>query len=487
MKEELRIHSFIHFKGEIKTCLECYQIFKTSRLLKIHMEKHNTKKSFQCMTCGDLFTFQTGLAKHIRMNRCKGPKTKDDSNEEARNYEVETAKLLLKELTKNRKKSKTPKETSKQNRGQNKDQLDVQNDSIPRLEIESLFDNSEVEVKAADKPEEPELKETRKIRKAKNLITPTVEQRSSRPRLVYTCDYCGEKIKFKKKFIEHLKIHKSRYKCSDCESAFKSNRQLAKHSMDVHGVNIKLMPFSCDVCDRRFDMRCSLQAHQLSHDDNARIHICKVCSAGFKSVGNLHRHEVTHVETRDFHCPECTKSFKTKLALKIHKDSVHVDVKVFVNCPECNLIVLETTLKAHIKNQHTEEGRDKPFKCIDCEKTFRTEVHGLRHWSTVHDPKPLGVIYRCPECPEMEFYRQRDLKEHSFVHFDGFVFQCEVCLKKFTSKRLLSVHSAVHEEDDVRNFHCQVCEKAQFKTRGGLRKHMINIHRNQQQVIEVDA
>lgn len=497
MKEELRIHSFIHFKGEIKTCLECYQIFKTSRLLNIHMEKHNTKKSFACTSCGDLFTFQTGLAKHIRMNRCKGPKSTEIRNEQAKNDEVEIAKNLLKQLSKNRKRTKPSKtssipsnssEPSAPKKPREKKEVINSKPQDKMFRVSETVSNSlevKVEVEVDINPVNLELKESRKIRKARNLDT-SIALRPSRARLVYTCDFCGAKIKFKKKITEHLKNHhQNRYKCSECESAFKRHRQLVKHSIDVHGVEIQLNLFSCDVCDRKFDMKSKLETHKLSHDDNARNHICVTCNAAFKSVGNLHRHEATHVETKDFKCPDCPKSFKTKISLKVHKETVHVDVKVFVQCPECNLIVLETTLRNHIKNQHTEEGRDKPFKCIDCDKLFRSETVGLRHWSAVHDPKPRGVIYRCPDCPE-QFIRQRDLKEHSFIHFDGAVFQCEVCQKKFTSKRLLNIHSAVHNEEIGRSFSCKVCDKVQFKTRGGLRKHMRNIHSNLQHV-GVDA
>lgn len=47
------------------------------------MQKHETQKSFQCTSCGDYFTFKTGLAKHIRLNRCRGSEIRVNANTQA--------------------------------------------------------------------------------------------------------------------------------------------------------------------------------------------------------------------------------------------------------------------------------------------------------------------------------------------------------------------------------------------------------------------
>lgn len=447
MKEELRIHSFIHFKGTIRMCLEdgCDQIFKTGRLLRIHMQKHEVKKSFQCPTCGEYFTFNTGLAKHIRLNRCKGPVETSDKSRDDLNLEI--AMRQLEEITNSKKQGDEVKKEAKIESDHKYENTPHENDSDVDFE-ENL---PQVELKQP----------------------PLIKSRAGRSHLVYTCDYCGKSIKYKKNIEEHMKIHKSRghYQCKVCMIEFKSRKALVDHSLSEHQVKLQVVKGEhiCNICGRQFDNRSSYLAHKLCHDESARNHVCNVCSAAFKTLGNLRRHEATHTETRNYHCHDCQKSFKTKLALKVHRESVHAPLKIFVNCPVCEAIVQEKTLKSHMKTKHTAEGQQKPFMCTVCNATFRTEKIGERHYEHVHERKRLGTTYRCPECPELEFYRQSELKEHSFEHFNGIIYQCD-CQKMFKTKRLLIAHQRVHLEVPV-SFDCKHCKISPFKTRGGLRKH----------------
>ncbi|CRL07690.1 CLUMA_CG020647, isoform A [Clunio marinus] len=477
MKEELRIHSFIHFDGEIKTCHECDQIFKNNRLLKIHMQKHQSEKSFQCETCGDYFTFKTGLAKHIRMNRCKGPKLKAESDETKELDQVDIAEIAKNQLNQVTAPSrKYP---------QKEDTIDLLKDiksgkEESESETEDLFgkffDDVKDENEIENEPNEKSLK-TRWIRKRKS--PQSIKLRNGRPHLIYICDFCGEKVKFKKEILKHMKLHSifQKYKCKECPEAFKSRRKLFEHSIDIHEVKPQVLveAYTCELCNRKFDIKSKYETHKLSHDDNARKYICSICNAGFKSVGNLRRHEAIHALTKDFHCSKCSKSFKTILSLKIHNESKHGVVKIYVNCPFCKIILAEKNLKQHIKNMHTEEGQEKPFSCFICMKTFKTEKLGQRHYESVHEPKNQGIAYLCSECPELQFYRQRDLKMHSFMHYNGTIYQCDICMKMFKSKRLLTLHQSTHKEEV--KYSCKECN-LEYKTRSGLRKHVVKLHEN---------
>lgn len=471
MKEDLRIHSFIHFNGEIKTCLECEQIFKTNRLLKIHMQKHE-EKQFQCPTCLDYFTFKTGLAKHIRMNRCRGP-NKQQGPETIDFEMVKIATKQLEEVTNPSRKfpTKSEKISVMQDVKEESEESEVD-------DFHTYFPPNEVKVEKSE-IEEPETAtlENRKERKIR-VILKQFKHRPGRPHLEYTCDYCGETVKYKKNMELHLKNHtiNHKYKCRDCADSFKSRRKLVDHSLEVHGFKPQVVRalFTCDVCDRKFDVKSIFEVHKLSHDETARHHICKVCSKAFKSIGNLRRHEAIHAPTKDFQCSDCAKSFRTKLALKIHSEAVHAEMKVFVSCSVCSAIIQEKHLRIHMRNLHTDEGQEKPFSCTICLKTFKTEKLGQRHYESVHDPTDKGVTYPCPDC-NLLFYRQRDLKDHSFTHYSGIIFQCHHCLKMFKNKRLLMIHGSIHEEENRGTFPCQHCTM-NFKTRGGRRKHTVKLH-----------
>lgn len=75
-REDLRVHSFDHYSGEIHTCAEenCRKFFKTNASLKLHLRSHSDEKLYQCLECEKKFVQSSGLRKH--MKRCKGADAK---------------------------------------------------------------------------------------------------------------------------------------------------------------------------------------------------------------------------------------------------------------------------------------------------------------------------------------------------------------------------------------------------------------------------
>jgi stress-induced morphogen len=241
----------------------------------------------------------------------------------------------------------------------------------------------------------------------------------------------------------------------------------------------------CFWCDERFSSKKNIENHMKKvHMQSismavSNVHACTHCNSKFKSIGNLHRHQVVHVDTRDYVCHICAKGFKLKSALKYHQDTVHAPIKVYVNCPYCKTIVLEKSLKTHIHNKHTTDGKQKLFECNLCDKMFKNTSQLKRHEQSLHNPINRGVSYACNEC-DITFDRQRDLKQHSFMHFDGTYHECKECCRKFKSRRALTIHlgSAMHNSSS--NFPCELCD-AVFRTVGGRRKHLTCAHESNQQ------
>lgn len=103
MRDDLMSHKILtHYTGNIHACGECGKSFKKKSLLDIHMSTHK-EKSIQCESCKMMFTFMSGLNKHRKLGRCKGPqmeKTKHTPEEVAR-----IAKEQLDEITVNPKKA----------------------------------------------------------------------------------------------------------------------------------------------------------------------------------------------------------------------------------------------------------------------------------------------------------------------------------------------------------------------------------------------
>lgn len=343
-------------------------------------------------------------------------------------------------------------------------------------DVAQLAMNQLIEISKVDPRLKKKVKKVVKSVKVEEVIKPEIVK-PKRSHLIYTCDKCGEQMKYRKKIELHMreKHLNQKYQCKHCKDAFKSRQKYLDHLLTSHGLKSRIAKeiYSCDKCSRKFDVKSIFEAHLVSHYD-IRPQICSACGMSFKSVSNLRRHESSvHAKSRDEICEICQKGFKTKMSLKIHQQTVHVDIKVYVNCFHCSSIMLEKNLKAHLHNIHSEEGQIKNFECENCQKLFKNEYLLRRHYESIHQPVDRGVTYKCNIC-DYTTTRQRELKNHELnEHFEGTIHACE-CGKRFKNRKLLMIHMSSHNSVD---YQCNYCEIS-YKTRSGLRKHIIKNHQN---------
>lgn len=101
LREDLMSHRLLtHYSGAIHTCQECGKFFKKKSLLDLHMHSHR-EKSIQCEVCKLMFTFTTGLAKHKKLGRCKGPATETLRDKLNKEEIAKIAKAQLLQITVN--------------------------------------------------------------------------------------------------------------------------------------------------------------------------------------------------------------------------------------------------------------------------------------------------------------------------------------------------------------------------------------------------
>ena len=63
---------------------------------------------------------------------------------------------------------------------------------------------------------------------------------------------------------------------------------------------------------------------------------------------------------------------------------------------------------SHNKNEHKKDKNTvMPFKCLQCEKTFRMKADLTLHVSIIHEQKSRKT---CPECSKLFF--ESDLQDH---------------------------------------------------------------------------
>lgn len=454
MREELRIHSFIHFNGEIHTCLDCHQIFKKKRHLIIHMKKHENA-NFCCQGCGQNFKYKSNLGKHLRAKRCKATLIEENAKLERVTPEAEAniAKNQLISMSAN---------LSKVGNLEN---------AKPSTKIEKFNSASRNVVRSKSR---------------KNLQIKSTKRNPRKVRIVrdstYICDLCGFCALYKSHMLSHIRSHISsnRHKCLECSETFNTLMKLQKHSLKVHGHGVigSIMyskeSSQCSICGQMFSKE-RMKYHMQHHYEE--MFQCDHCPKIFKKKTSLQRHfDCNHSTEKRFTCSTCGKSFAKNRILKQHQ-MIHIPMKLYIQCEICSKLMQVKSLRIHMETKHGDKYKEKPFIC-ECGKSFRYEKQLSKHNESVHVKIDRGINYPCPDC-DLIFNRRLELREHSFDHYSGKIFQCNQCEMKFKKRKLLTIHESVHKNV---SFQCDFCPMT-FQTKGGRRKHITKVHN--QQITEV--
>lgn len=129
-----------------------------------------------------------------------------------------------------------------------------------------------------------------------------------------------------------MKVEKSREKCKqnvlqrssrerkhicDCGKKFLSLANLRNHKQTVH---VAQRSFSCNHCSKAFKSLNNLHTHEVVHDEKS--YLCRFCDKTFARLQDVRIHEKIHFGQKDFSCSECNKSFSQQSNLLSHIKSV---------------------------------------------------------------------------------------------------------------------------------------------------------------------
>uniref|UniRef100_A0A0N5AYG3 Zinc finger protein n=1 Tax=Syphacia muris TaxID=451379 RepID=A0A0N5AYG3_9BILA len=206
---------------------------------------------------------------------------------------------------------------------------------------------------------------------------------------------------------------------------------------------------------------------------------CSMCSKRFLHLSHLQRHQLSHLNVREYECPMCSKAFVQKVHLDAHLKWTHHSTTAVTCSPSssnsstltvkpsltCKICKVEFRSKWHL-NRHNQR-RHLFIECDLCNEVFESVEMARAHKAT-HDIEKSLVCKTCLR----RFSRLCDLRTHEFVHSRQGTFLCVVCNSVFIQRTQLIRHlKCCHQYQ--RN--CDVCAE-KFTAIEQFVSHMQIIH-----------
>lgn len=188
--------------------------------------------------------------------------------------------------------------------------------------------------------------------------------------------------------------------------------------------------FRCNLCDTAFHTQYKLNTHMRIHS-GVRPYVCDVCGRSFIQGSNLKAHKRVHTGERPYSCEECGKTFKASSHLVGHK-RIHTGEKPYI-CGFCEEGFYTST---YLKNHISKHKGAKPYECKFCGETHATQYDLNMHKQTHTGDKP----YKCRDC-DLYYATYKDYRLHKKkMHGRAKKFKCLICDKKFKSPGFVAKH-----------------------------------------------
>ena len=131
------------------------------------------------------------------------------------------------------------------------------------------------------------------------------------------------------------------------------------------------------------NLRISIDKQQTQDKMETRFE-CNICGKSFASGDSLRNHNYSmHEVKRDLQCGECHKLFSHQSIFKTHFKNVHEAIKTMHKCDVCDTsLSSKMSLRDHINSLHLEK---KDFQCGECGKLFTHQKLLKTHFQSSSD------------------------------------------------------------------------------------------------------
>nr|XP_006825860.1 PREDICTED: zinc finger protein ZFAT-like [Saccoglossus kowalevskii] len=212
--------------------------------------------------------------------------------------------------------------------------------------------------------------------------------------------------------------------------------------------NPVLRVFTCPHCNKLFKYRHALAVHILIHKD-IKPFKCNRCNYASNSSGNLNVHMRKHTGEK-FRCSKCDFTCINKGHLKVHMAKHGTDR---YECELCGKKVHHPTeLVKHIKYKHDIDRDNKAKEYFERKKM---ESRSGRR----------ALLYQCNIC-ERKFKTKRDHDMHLYLHTNEKPYKCELCEYSTARKPYMKVHVKKH----------RIVYKCCFCNESFISSHRLSVH-----------
>ncbi|XP_041983781.1 zinc finger protein 771-like [Aricia agestis] len=195
----------------------------------------------------------------------------------------------------------------------------------------------------------------------------------------------------------------SPFPCLVCGMGFESNKELTAHTNVAH---IKLKPYQCSICSKRFTQQGGLQQHMRMHTGE-RPHACTFCPKTFTQKSGMEQHLRIHTKVRPYRCVICEKTFCQSVHLQQHMRT-HTNVAPF-ECGICQKRFKQSShLNYHLKNHN-------PFNMTEEQKKKYAGLLGMIEKNLVE----VEVEALEQDVTSQQVDNELNLKQEDIIHLEG--------------------------------------------------------------------